>query len=123
MKETITERDDFMDSDSYDSEVTIAGVVMATEWDDDDEIVGLEISTDDESYAVEKNAMWNELVELWDTQVEVTGMIIEEKDGTKRILVISYEALEDVNYDDDDTVYDDVYEEWSFENEEDGARY
>ncbi len=112
-----------MDFDDYASEITISGIVMATDWDDEDEITGLEISTDDESYSVEKNAMWHELVDLWDTQVEVTGLVIEDKDGTNRILVTSYETLEDMNYDDDDTVYDDIYEEWSFENDEDEARY
>ena len=112
-----------MDFDDYASEITISGIVIATEWDDEDEITALEISTDEESYSVEKNAIWYELVDLWDTQVEVTGMVIEEKDDTKRILVTSYETLEDMNYDDEEMSYDDIYEEWSFENEEDEARY
>ena len=111
-----------MDFDDYASETTITGIVMATDWDDEDEITGVEISTDDESYCVEKNAMWHELVELCDNQVEVTGLVVEEKDGTNRILVTGYETLEDMNYDDDDTVYDDIYEEWSFENDEDEVR-
>jgi len=112
-----------MDFEDNGTEITISGVVMATEWDDDDEITGLEISTDDDSYYVENNAIWHELVELWDTQVEVTGIVTEEKDGTKGILITSYEPLEDVNYDDDEIDYDDVYDEWSFETEEDEARY
>jgi hypothetical protein len=105
------------------SEITISGLVMATEWNDDDDIEELEISADDDSYYVEKNAIWYELVDLWDTHVEVTGVVIEEKDGTKRILITSYEPLEDAGYDDDDIDYDGMYDELSFKNEEDEARY
>ncbi|MCF8126880.1 MAG: hypothetical protein K9N10_00045 [Deltaproteobacteria bacterium] len=115
--------DEHVDFDDFAAEITITGVVMATEWDDDDEITGLEISTDDDGYYVEKNAIWDELVDLWDTQVEVTGMVIEERDGTRRILVTSYEPLEDVNFDEDEGDYDDIYEELSFENEEEEVRY
>jgi hypothetical protein len=103
-------------------EITISGLLMATEWDDDDDIVGFELSADDDSYDVEQNALWYELVELCDTHVEVTGMVTEEKDGTKRILVTDYEPLEDMDSDDDDIDYDDCYEELSFENEGDEVR-
>ena len=111
-----------MDFDDI-SEITISGLVTATEWNDDDDIEDIEISADDDSYYVEKNAMWYELVELWDTHVEVTGMITEENDGTKRILVTSYEPLEDPDYDADEIDYDGIYDELSFENEEDAALY
>lgn len=105
------------------SEITISGLVTATEWNDDDDIEDLEISADDDNYYVEKNAIWYELVDLWDTHVEVIGMVTEERDGTKRILVTSYEPLEDMGYDDDEIEYDSIYDELRFENEEDEARY
>jgi hypothetical protein len=66
--------------------------------------------------------LWHELVDLCDTQVEVTGMVTEEKDGTKRILVTDYEPLEDMDSDDDDIDYYDLYEGLSFENEGDELR-
>ncbi|EFK07233.1 conserved hypothetical protein [delta proteobacterium NaphS2] len=113
-----------MDVDDTVAEMMISGVVMAIEWDDDDDVTEIEISTDDDSYYVEKNALWDELVELCDSQVEVTGIVTEEKDGTKEILVTGYEALDDIDYDEEGIEYDDVYDEWSFENqEEDEARY
>lgn len=112
-----------MDFDDNASEMTISGLVTATEWDDDDEITDIEISVDDDAYYVEKNAMWYELVNLWDTHVEVTGVVTEERDGSKRVLVTSYEPLDDVIYDDEEVEYDDMYDELSFENEEDGVRY
>jgi len=100
------------------SEKTISGLVIATEWDDDDDITGLEISTDDDSYNVEKNALWKELVDLSDTQVEITGVVTEEEEGNKRIFVTSYELLKEMKSDDDEVKYDHVYEEWSYENVE-----
>ena len=111
-----------MDFENDVSEITISGLLMATEWDDDDDIVNFEISAHDDSYDVEENALWHELVELCDTHVEVTGMVTEEKDGTKRILVTDYEPLEDMDSDDDDTDYDDFYDVFSFENERDEVR-
>ncbi|MCG6880068.1 MAG: hypothetical protein LJE96_13095 [Deltaproteobacteria bacterium] len=114
-----------MDFDDNASEMMISGVVMAVEWDDDDDVTEIEISTDDDNYYVEKNALWEELVDFCDTQVEVTGIVTEEKDGTKQVLVTSYETLDDIDYDEEEIEYDDVYEEWRFESEEeeDEARY
>ena len=100
------------------SEKTISGLVIATEWDDDDDITDLEISTDDDSYNVEKNALWKELVDLSDTQVEITGVVTEEEEGNKRIFVTSYELLKEMKSDDDEVKYDHVYEEWSYEKVE-----
>ncbi len=111
-----------MDFDDNASEVTISGLLTATEWSDDDDITDLEISVDDDSYYVEKNAVWYELVDLWDTHVEATGIVTEERDGSKRILVTSYEPLDDVIFDDEEIEYDDVYDELSFENDGDEAR-
>ena len=111
-----------MDFEDDVSEITISGLLMATEWNDDDDIIDFELSADDDSYDVEQNALWHELVDLCDTQVEVTGMVTEEKDGTKRILVTDYEPLEDMDSDDDDIDYYDLYEELSFENERDELR-
>ena len=113
-----------MEDDDNAFEMTISGVVMAIEWDDDDDVTEIELSTDDDSYYIEKNALWDELADLCDSQVEVTGVITEEKDGTKQILVTAYEALDDIDYDEEGIEFDDVYEEWSFENEEEEeARY
>ncbi len=118
------ERNNEMEIDDNVLEMTISGVVMAIEWDDDDEITEIELSTDDDSYYIEKNALWDELVDLCDTQVEATGVITEEKDGTKQMIVTGYESLDEIDYDEDEIEYDDVYDEWSFDNEEeDELRY
>ena len=56
-----------MDVDDDTLETTVSGLVMATDWDDDDEVTALEIQSDDDAYGVEKNAMWDALAELCHT--------------------------------------------------------
>ncbi|MFH1487537.1 MAG: hypothetical protein ABII06_01415 [Pseudomonadota bacterium] len=96
------------------NEVTISGFITVTEWDDDDNVMALEISADDEDYVVERNSLWEELAELWQEDVEVTGIVSEDRSGTKRITVTSYEVLSDLDEEDEDySDYDD------FDGEED----
>ena len=102
-------------------EDTVTGTLMPNDWDDDDNIIGLEISTEDDAFLVETNGLWEELkdlVESSDADVEVTGYIAEEKDGTKWITITGYDVLSE-STDDDDNL--NIYEadESDFENEED----
>ena len=91
-------------------EVIITGTLMPSDWDDDDNIIGLEISTDDDTFLLETNGLWEELKELVessDEDVEVTGYITEEKDGTKWISVTSYDVLsEGADDEDNSNIYD-----------------
>jgi hypothetical protein len=83
-------------------EVTIKGFVAADEWDDRDNVVGIAISTDDEDYRVELNKTGEELFDFLDEDVEVTGMLREDRDGNKSIRVTSYELLEEEEYEDEE---------------------
>ena len=102
-----------MEKNQPQKEVTIVGYVVPSEWDNDDNVVSISISTDDDDYVVEVNKLGEELFDFLDEDVEVTGIVREDKDGTKRIRVISYEVLEDVEdeYDEDD--------DYSYDNEDD----
>lgn len=117
-----------MEFNDNSGEMTFSGSVMATEWDDDDNITALEILSEDEYYFVEKNALWEELVDLWQEDVEITGIVTEERDGSKRVLITSYEILDEINYEDeeilgydeiDDGIHDDLY----FDEEETEVQY
>ena len=88
-------------------EVTFRGTLMPGDWDDDDNIIALEISTDDDVFQVEMNGLWDELkdlVESSDEEVEVTGYVTEERDGTKWVRVTGYDVLS-VREDEDDEAY------------------
>jgi uncharacterized membrane protein YcgQ (UPF0703/DUF1980 family) len=93
-------------------EESIAGYVVPSEWDSDDNVVAISICTDDDDYVVELNKLGEELFDFLDEDVEVTGFVREDKDGTKRVRVTSYEVVEseeeeysedeEYDYDDDD---------------------
>jgi len=101
-------------------EETVAGVVSATEWDDEDNVTAVSIITDDDEYIVELNKMAEELFDFLEEDVEVTGIVETDRDGSKRIAVTSYEVLdtgyeyddeEDYGYDYDQEEYDEDYDD------------
>ncbi|MFH1351681.1 MAG: hypothetical protein ABII26_12220 [Pseudomonadota bacterium] len=75
-------------------EVTLIGYIEANEWDHDDDGIAIGISTIEDDYLVEQNSFGQELLDFIDEKVEVTGILKEDKDGTKRIRVTVYEILE-----------------------------
>lgn len=93
-------------------ELTITGFVTPEEWDNDDNVIAIGISTDDDDYVVELNKLGEELFDFLDEDVEVTGIVRESKDGTKYITVTNYEVL------DLDEEGDEDYEDFGYEDED-----
>lgn len=85
-------------------EVTIVGVVEA--YEDEGDVSGLIIGTDDDDYVVELNKQGKRLFQEVGMDVEVTGFVTRDKDGTKRISVTKFEVFEDDEDDEDDTFFD-----------------
>jgi hypothetical protein len=94
---------------------TIEGYVIATEWNDDEEVVAIAIRVNDVSenedgiltapddYYVVENEKAMELIELVDEMVVATGTIKIDETGNKTILVTSYRIIisdEDENEED-----------------------
>jgi len=103
-----------MKKDKTAKEETIVGYVVPSEWDSDDNVVSIAISTEEDDYLVEMNKLGEELFDFLDEDVEVTGLVREDRDGTKRIRITSYEVLEDVDDDfeeEEDYNFDDEDEE------------
>ncbi|MBU2499392.1 MAG: hypothetical protein KKE57_10860 [Proteobacteria bacterium] len=97
-KQTVKEREE-----------TIVGYVIPKEWDNEDNVISISVSTNDDDYLVELNKLGEELFDFLDEDVEITGIVREDKDGTKRIKVTSYEVIEDTDEEygeDDDLGYD-----------------
>lgn len=90
------------------AEITISGYVTPTDWDWNDIVSAVNIEAHDEMYEVELNRLGEELFNELDSEVEVTGFVRKDRDGTKRIIVTSYEVLteagdrEEANYGFDD---------------------
>lgn len=100
-------------------EITITGFVTGTEWDDNDHVVSIEISTEDDDYMVDNNKQGEELFDFVDEEVEVTGFVREDRDGAKWVTVTSYEVLdeeEDEDYEDYDEC--DEYDEYDEEDDD-----
>ncbi|MBF0118198.1 MAG: hypothetical protein HQK79_05130 [Desulfobacterales bacterium] len=88
-------------------EITITGYV--TEIEEDDEIVGVRIITDDDDdYVVELNNVGKRLLDLIDEEIRANGIIKKEKGGVKKITISDFEVIE---YEDDDDFDDDDYDE------------
>jgi hypothetical protein len=87
-------------------EITIVGVVEEYEEEED---TGLIIATDEDDYVVELNKQGKRLSQEVGMDVEVTGVVTKDDDGTKRITIKKFEVLEsdDDDDDDDETYYDD----------------
>ena len=95
-------------------EITIVGVVEEYE---EEGGIGLIIATDDEDYVVEHNKQSKMLSREVDSDVEVTGYVSKNSDGTKRITVTSFEVLD---FDDDD---DDDDERYDYDDDDDEGRW
>ena len=93
----------------------IVGFVKPNDWDDDDTVTELSISTDDDDYIVESNTLGEELFDLLDEDVDVTGIVTEDKERKKRIHITSYEVLENYEYGDD--------EDYEYEEDDEGSDF
>lgn len=69
--------------------ITLRGLVIPVEWDEDGNIRNLAISTyDEDEYWIEMDHVINRMISILRKEVEVTGLI-DETDGRKKIIVKS----------------------------------
>ena len=82
-------------------EENIRGYVLPTEWDNDDKVIGASIQTETDDFEVDQNGTGKELLNFLDKEVEVTGMVRQNRHGTKIITVSDYEVLDESDDEDD----------------------
>ena len=76
--------------------VTLTGIITAVDWDEDDNVIAVSISTpEEEEYIIEDTPEGEELLDLVFQNVRVTGVIEEDEYGDRIITVESYEVLEE----------------------------
>ena len=100
-------------------EITIVGVVEEYEEEED---TGLIIATDDDDYVVELNKQGKRLSQEVGMDVEATGIVTENDDGTKRIVVTKFETFESDDDDEDEMFYDDDDDEMNDDDDDDDTR-
>jgi hypothetical protein len=105
---------------------TIRGYIEVDHSVGDENIVGIKIVTDDDEYTVKINGFGEDLMPFLDEEVEVSGIISEEKDGNKYIKVTGYDILieqpVDESFFDLDEDYE-RYEEVIYGDREDDYRH
>ncbi len=91
----------------------VEGVITPTEWNEDDEVVGIALYTDDEEeYQVELSGRGRVLLDFLDERVELRGSVRSGADGAHVFDVEDFEVLgdedeeeeegDDEDFDDDD---------------------
>jgi len=100
-------------------EITIVGVVEEYEKEED---TGLIISTDDDDYVVELNKQGKRLSQEVGMDVEATGFVTKNGDGTKRITVAKFEVFDSDDDDENELFYDDDDDEIYDDDDDDDSR-
>jgi hypothetical protein len=83
-------------------EITITGFVDELDFDQND-LVGVQISTQDDEYLVEYNSMGKKLLYLIGEEVAATGVASQDGDGNRRIRISDFRVLQ---YGDDPADHD-----------------
>ena len=91
-----------MNNTCKNKKITVMGIITAVEWDEDDNVVAIALSTpEEEEYRIEENPVGAELLELIYESVKVTGIVTENEFGDKSIRVDSYALVDEEQYDDE----------------------
>lgn len=81
------------ESKRRDKLISLRGIILPIDWDKDGNIIALGLSgTDEKEYRIEVKAKKEELLDLLQKEVEVTGLLKEEA-GTKTILLKRYRQI------------------------------
>jgi hypothetical protein len=91
-------------------EVTKTGFVEEFEYDDG--AYGLKVVTDEDEYIVELDKTGKSLRKLEGEEVEVTGWVTCDKDGSKHLKLESFEVIE----------YNDDYNDYDYDGDDDSGR-
>ena len=79
-----------------DPQNNITGIILANQWDEDGNVIGLSVYTDrEEIYIIAQNKRIMELVKLIQAKVRVEGDIREGLDGNKHVYVNTVKTIDD----------------------------
>ena len=77
------------------SQKDITGIILANQWDENGNVIGISVYTDrEEIYIVAQTKQITELVNLIQTKVRVEGKVKERLNGKKYVYVEAVRALE-----------------------------
>ena len=74
--------------------LTIQGIMIASDWNTEGDVIRLAIMTDDEEeFFIFKNKYWDQLLEHLREPVKILGVIDLDTVGKRAITVISFEPI------------------------------
>ncbi len=77
------------------SESSITGIIVPSDWDDNDNLIQIAIQTiDEEEYIIKQNKKGRELLDMIEQEVEVIGTTTEDEDGDIIIEISEYSLKE-----------------------------
>lgn len=86
-------------------EEILRGYIVATEWDEFDNVTEVSLQTEDNDYAIDlSTALGREMFDFLDQEIEVTGIVRQDRHGENIITVMDFEQLDeedDFGLDDD----------------------
>jgi len=87
-------------------EEILKGTIVATEWDRHDKVTEVSLQTEDDDFVIDlSNAYGKEMFDFLDHEVEVTGIVRQNRHGVKIITVMDFQQIEeedDFRFDDED---------------------
>jgi len=73
----------------------ITGIILANQWDENGNVIGVSVYTDrEEIYVVAQNERMKELLNFIQTRIRIEGIIKEGLDGHKLVYVKTVKTLE-----------------------------
>ncbi len=77
------------------AESSITGIIVPSDWDDNDNLIEIAIQTiDEEEYIIKQNKRGRELLDMIEQEVEVVGTTTENGDGNIIIEISEYNLKE-----------------------------
>jgi tRNA(Ile2) C34 agmatinyltransferase TiaS len=78
-----------------DEKVTLVGTIVAADWDEDGNVVVIELETEDAIYELDLSQAGTALLGHVGDTVEVTGSLQEDEDGWEVLVVRSFSVVEE----------------------------
>ncbi len=79
----------------HDGTVTLVGTVVAADWDDNGNVIGVDLQTDDQDYIIADTGSGPELLQLVGKKISATGTVSHNDDGVSILTVSSFTVLEE----------------------------
>ncbi len=78
-----------------DGTVTLVGTVVAADWDEQGNVIGVDLQTDEQDYIIADTGSGVEILHLVGKKISATGTVTQNEDGVSILTVSSFKVLDD----------------------------